>query len=142
SDAKWNGSGAYGEFHITRVDPQSPAKDLLAGDKIIAINGVNVAENAGALGDEYHLPPGSPYSMTVERQGQSLTFTWRTVPRVRGPFPFIQTITFLFWLSGLLVLLLKAEDKQACLLAFMLGSNSTLLGGNFPGDMPANWLSA
>src|SRR5262245_14426011 len=76
SDACWHASGAYGEFHITRVDPQSPAKDLRSGDKIIAINGVNVAEDAGMLGDEYRLPPGSRYSMTVLRDGQELTFTW------------------------------------------------------------------
>src|SRR5215510_14219830 len=70
SDAAWRGSGANGEFHINRTDPQSPAKDLRRGDKIIAINGRNVAEHADALGDEYTMSPGSPYTMTVEREGQ------------------------------------------------------------------------
>jgi sigma-B regulation protein RsbU (phosphoserine phosphatase) len=141
SDADWHGSGAYGEYRISRVDPQSVAKELRPGDKIIAINSVNVAAHAEVLGDEYHLPPGSPYSMTVERDGRQLTFTWQTIPRRRGPFPWSKLIPLLFWLSGLLVLLLKAEDQQAWLLALMLGSFSTLLGGGFPTDMSADWLS-
>jgi sigma-B regulation protein RsbU (phosphoserine phosphatase) len=140
SDGGWHGSGDFGEFHITRTDPQSPAKDLRSGDKIIAINGVKVVEDAGVLGDEYRLPPGSRYSMTVEREGREMTFTWHTVPRPRGPFPVNKTIPLLFWLAGLIVLALKAEDQQAWLLALMLGSNSTMLGGGFPGDMPTNWL--
>jgi serine phosphatase RsbU (regulator of sigma subunit) len=141
SDGGWHGSGSYGEFHITRTDPQSPAKDLRAGDKIIAINGVKVAERAEVLGDEYRLPPGSPYSMTVERNGQEMTFSWRTIPRQRVSFPYNKLIALLFWLAGLLVLSLKAENQQAWLLALMLGSFSTLLGGGFPGDMPTDWLT-
>jgi len=46
SDVGWHGSGAYGEFHINYIDQQSQAKDLRPGDKIIAINGVKVAEHA------------------------------------------------------------------------------------------------
>src|SRR5215470_15981047 len=141
SDGAWHGSGSYGEYHITRVDPQSPAKDLRPGDKIIAINGVKVAEHADALGDEYRLPPGSRYAMTVERDGRELTFTWQTIARPRGSFPSNKLIALLFWLVGLLVLLLKAEDQQAWLLALTLSSFSTLLGGGFPGDMPADWLT-
>ena len=141
SDGAWHGSGSYGEYHITRVDPQSPAKDLRPGDKIIAINGVKVAEHADALGDEYRLPPGSRYAMTVERDGRELTFTWQTIARPRGSFPSGELIAQLFWLVGLLVLLLKAEDQQAWLLALTLGSFSTLLGGGFPGDMPTAWLT-
>jgi sigma-B regulation protein RsbU (phosphoserine phosphatase) len=141
SDGGWHGSGDFGKFHITRIDPQSPAKDLRPGDIIIAINGVKVAEHPDALGDEYRLPPGSPYSMTVERDGRELTFIWQTIARPRGSFPSNKLIPLLFWLVGLLVLLLKAEDRQAWLLALTLGSFSTLLGGGFPGDMPADWLS-
>jgi sigma-B regulation protein RsbU (phosphoserine phosphatase) len=141
SDGGWHGSGSYGEYRIARIDPQSPAKDLRPGDKIIAINGVKVAEHADALGDEYRLPPGSRYAMTVERDGRELTFTWQTIARPRGSFPSNKLIALLFWLVGLLVLLLKAEDQQAWLLALTLGSFSTLLGGGFPGDMPSDWLS-
>jgi phosphoserine phosphatase RsbU/P len=141
SDGGWHGSGDFGKFHITYIDPQSPAKDLRPGDKIIAINGVRVAENAGVFEDEYRLPPGSHYSMTVERNGQELTFAWRTTPRQRGSFPWNKLIPLLFWISGLLVLSLKAEDLQAWLLALMLGSFSTLLSGGFEEEITATWLA-
>jgi sigma-B regulation protein RsbU (phosphoserine phosphatase) len=141
SDGGWHGRGAIDEFYITEVDPQSPAKDLRPGDKIIAINGVKVSENAGVLGDEYRMPPGSRYSMTVRRDGREMTFTWQTIPRPRAPFPWSRLISLLFWLSGLLVLSLKAEDRQAWLLALTLGSSSSMLGGGFPGDMPKDWLT-
>jgi phosphoserine phosphatase RsbU/P len=141
SDVGWHGSGAYGEFHITYIDPQSQAKDLRPGDKIIAINGVKVAEHAGVLDDEYRLPPGSRYSMTVERNGRELTFAWQTTPRQRGSFPWNRSIPLLFCLSGLLVLSLKAEDLQAWLLALMLGSFSTLLSGGFEEEISASWLA-
>src|SRR5262245_44971719 len=139
SNGGWNGSGAFGEFHINRVDPQSPAKELRPGDKIIAINGVNVTEHASVLNVEYSLPPGSLYSMTVERNGQELSFTWRTTPRRRGSFEWFRLIPLLFWLSGLIVLSLKAEDRQAWLLALMLGSFTTLLSGGWQEEISADW---
>jgi hypothetical protein len=48
-------------------------------------------------------------------------------------------ITSLFWLGGLLVLLLKSEDQQSWLLALMLGTFSALLGGGYQ-DLPSKWL--
>src|SRR5215472_16804776 len=141
SDGGWHGSGSYGEFHITRIDPQSPAKDLRPSDKIIAINGVKVAEHAGVLADEYRMPPGSRYSMTIERNGQELTFAWQTIPRRRGSFPWDKLIPLLFCLSGLIVLSLKAEDRQAWLLALMLGSFSTLPGSGWQEEIATKWLA-
>src|SRR5262245_531990 len=141
SNGGWNGSGAFGEFHINRVDPQSPAKELRAGDKIIAINGVNVAEHAGVLNVEYSLPPGSLYSMTVERNGQEMTFAWQTIPRRRGSFEWFRLIPLLFWLSGLIVLSLKAEDRQAWLLALMLGSFSTTLNTYWYEQIATRWFA-
>jgi phosphoserine phosphatase RsbU/P len=141
SDAGWRGEGAWGKLYITRIEFRSPAKELRPGDRIIAINGKSLATHPGAIGDDYLTPPGSPYSMTVSRDGQELTFTWQTIPRQRSPFPRSKLISLLFWLSGLLVLSLKAEDRQAWLLALTLGSFSTLLGGGFPTNLPVNWLS-
>jgi sigma-B regulation protein RsbU (phosphoserine phosphatase) len=141
SDGGWRGHDAYGEFYQDRIDPQSPAKELRPGDRIIAVNGKNLAAHPGAIGDDYRMPPGSPYSMTVRRDGREMTFTWRTVPRPRRQFPWGKLIALLFWLSGLLVLSLKAEDRQAWLLALMLGSSSSILGGGFPLVMPVDWLT-
>src|SRR5262245_19700672 len=99
SDGGWRGHDAYGEFYIDRTDA---AKGLRSGDRIIAINGKDLTAHPGAIGDGYRMPPGSPYSMTVRRDGQDLTFTWQTVPRSRGDFPWSRRdglIGLLFWLT-------------------------------------------
>src|SRR5262245_2624132 len=140
SNAGWHGSGTNGDYRIDKLNPAGPAKDLRLGDRIIAINGVNVAENPGVLDSESRIPPGSRYSMTVQRNGQELTFAWQTIPWEHRRLDWNELIPLLFWLSGLLVLLLKAEDQQAWLLALMLGSFSGLLGFVSAGDMPNNWL--
>src|SRR5262245_40032695 len=134
-------SDGFREFKVVQIDPQGPAQELRPGDKIIAINGVNAAEHAGVLYDECRVAPGSPYSMTVERNGQEMTFAWQTIPRRRGSFPRDKLIPLLFWLSGLIVLLLKAEDRQAWLLALMLGSFSTLVNNGWWGEIAIKWLA-
>src|SRR5262245_34254962 len=108
SDAGWHSYGRYDEVYVGQIDLQGPAKELRVGDKVIAINEINLAKHPGAIGPEYRLPPGSPYSITVLRDGRELTFTWQTVARRRGPFRQGKLVALLFWLSGLLVLLLKA----------------------------------
>src|SRR5215468_11954085 len=141
SDAGWYWSGGFGEFQVSQIDPQGPAQELRPGDKIIAINGVNAAEHAGILYDECRLAPGSPYLMTVERNGQEMTFAWQTIPRRRGSFPWDKLVSLLFWLSGLIVLSLKAEDRQAWLLALMLGSFSTVLNSYWQEEIATKWLA-
>src|SRR5215813_11016360 len=141
SEAGWYVSGGFGEFQVRQIDPQGPVQELRPGDKIIAINGVKVAEHAGVLDDEYRLQPGSPYSMTVERNGQEMTFAWQTIPRRRGSFPWDKLIPLLFSLSGLILLSLKAEDRQAWLLALMLGSFSTLMNSGWQEELATKWLA-
>jgi hypothetical protein len=48
SDGGRHGSGDFGKFFITYIDPKSPAKDLRPGDKIIAINRVKESLLANA----------------------------------------------------------------------------------------------
>src|SRR5262249_51787822 len=47
----WYFSGGFGEFQVSRIDPQGPAQELRPGDKIIAINGVKVVELTLAVND-------------------------------------------------------------------------------------------
>src|SRR5262245_60149560 len=141
SHGGWYWSGGFGEFQVARIDPQGPAQELRPGDKIIAINGVNAVEHAGILNDGYRLAPSSSYSITVERNGQEMTFAWQTIPRRRGSFPWDKLIPLLFWLSGLIVLSLKAEDRQAWLLALMLGSFSTVLNTGWQEQIVTRWLA-
>ncbi|MBO0721794.1 MAG: PDZ domain-containing protein, partial [Blastocatellia bacterium] len=139
SENGWDCMGPYAECTIVRVDPQGPSKDLQPGDLILAINGVRVAAHNRLLSYINLLPPGATYSITVRRAGRELTFTIHTVPRTAG-FPWQRLVDLAFWLTGLLVFLLKSEDRQARLLALMLGSFSGLLGGGgYLGFFP-DWL--
>src|SRR5215468_1831886 len=134
-------SDGFGAFQVVQIDPLGPAQDLRPGDKIIAINALKVAEHPRAIFDEKLLPPHSHYSMTVERNGQEMTFAWQTIPRRRGSFPWNKLMELLFWLSGLIVLSLKAEDRQAWLLALMLGSFSTILNYHWQEEIATMWLA-
>lgn len=136
SDDGWRGSGSNGVYHITGTDADSPAYGLLReGDQILAINGVSVLQDPTGLGFSGRVPPGTLYTMTVRRGSQELTAALRTIPRRPASFPWGRLIPPLFWLTGLLVFLLKPEDQQAGLLALMLGSFSGLLGGNLQLDV-------
>jgi phosphoserine phosphatase RsbU/P len=141
SDDGWRGSGAYGEYYVNEVDPQGPAKELRKGDRIMAVNGVRLADDPRMLNWSRRVPPGTPYKITVLRDGQELTFTYPTFPRPPGPFPWSRFVPLLFWLTGLFVFLLKAEDRQARLLALTLGSFSGLLGGNIQEEAFPDWLA-
>src|SRR5215468_4766387 len=134
-------SDGFGAFQVVQIDPLGPAQDLRPGDKIIAINALKVAEHPRAIFDEKLLPPHSHYSMTVERNGQEMTFAWQTIPRRRGSFPWNKLMELLFWLSGLIVLSLKAEDRQAWLLALMLGSFSTVQNTYWWEEIATRWLA-
>jgi sigma-B regulation protein RsbU (phosphoserine phosphatase) len=137
----WRGSGSNGEYYITEADPQGPAKELQLGDRILAINGVSVIDDPGGLGFSSRVPPGTPYTITVKRAGKELTFSFQTIPRPPAKFPWARLTPLTFWLTGLLVFLLKAEDRQARLLALMLGSFSGLFGGGVSPSLLPEWLA-
>jgi phosphoserine phosphatase RsbU/P len=142
SDDGWRGTGSAGVYHITGTDADSPAHGLLrAGDRILAINGISVNTDASVLSYSSKVAPGTPYTMTVLRDGMELTFSLHTIPRRPAPFPWGRMIPPLFWLIGLFVFLLKPEDQQARLLALMLGSFSGLLSGNLGTESLPSWLA-
>jgi phosphoserine phosphatase RsbU/P len=141
SEDGWRVSGSYGGYYITEADPQGPAKELRPGDRFLAINGVSVVDDPRGLGLGPRVPPGTPYTMTVRRAGQELTFTFQTIPRPPAKFPWSRLVPPAFWLTGLLVFLLKAEDRQARLLALMLGSFSGVLAGGLPLHILPEWLA-
>jgi hypothetical protein len=72
-----------------------------------------------------HLPPETSYTLVVRRAGQTQQLTVRTASRPLWP----KTIDVLAWLllvvfplTGLIVFWLKPDNKQALLLALMLGT--------------------
>lgn len=141
----WNCSSAnspsISECYINRVEPGGPAQELRPGDLVLAINGVSISEDSRLLNLSHRLPPGTRYTMKVRRDGQELTFTFQTVPKPPAPFPWSRLTPLTYWLTGLLVFLLKTEDRQARLLALMLGAFSGLLGGGVDTGYLPDWLN-
>jgi phosphoserine phosphatase RsbU/P len=131
----------YNECYITEADPLGPAKDLRPGDLVLAINGMNAMDDPRVLNFSIRVPPGTPYTITVRRAGQELTFTFQTVPRPPARSTRARLTVLVFWLTGLLVFLLRAEDRHASLLALMLGSLSGLLGSGVLLDALPEWLA-
>jgi phosphoserine phosphatase RsbU/P len=136
----WRASGSNGEYYIVEADPQGPAGGLHPGDRILAINGVSVVDDTRVLGYSNRVPPGTPYTITIRRADRELTFSYRTIPRPPAKFPWSRLTPLAFWLTGLLVFLLKAEDRQAMLLALMLGSFSGLFADSLSLDFLPEWL--
>jgi sigma-B regulation protein RsbU (phosphoserine phosphatase) len=136
-DGYWDGRGGP---RVTEVDPKSLATGLQVGDEFIAINGVKVKDDPRVLGYGDTAPPGTRYTLTVRRAGELRDIVVQTIPHEgRIQFDPFYYISLLFLVTGWMVFLLRPDDKQAWLLALMLGTLSCLLG-NDPENLPL-WMN-
>lgn len=131
----WSSRWVDGQPTIVSVDRQGPAKELQPGDVILAVNGINPQQQPSILNLNRRVPAGTTYSMTISRNQQQMELSLRMVPMVRDILRLSLTslISLLFLLTGLIVFLLKPNDKQAWLLALMLGSYPAISGSNIDG---------
>ena len=135
--AFWDGKG---EPRVTGVDPKGMATGLQVGDEMIAINGVKIKDDPSILGYGGERPPGTRYTLTVRRAGELRDVVIQTIPHEgRVQFDPYYYISLLFLVTGWLVFLLRPDDKQAWLLALMLGTFTGLVG-NDPANLPL-WLN-
>jgi serine phosphatase RsbU (regulator of sigma subunit) len=133
----WDGKG---EPRVTGVDPSGFAKDLQVGDEFIAINGIKIKDDPRILGYSRGVPPGTRYTLTIRRGGELRDVIIQTIPHNdRIPFSPLSYICLLFLVTAWIVFLLRPDDKQAWLLALMLGTASGLLGTD-PENLPL-WLT-
>ncbi len=119
---------------------------LRDGDEIIALDGQEFKYSRQYFETFGRLSPGSSYTTVVRRDGQTKQITLRTAPQqlwVRLNAVLVQLIIPLsFLLTGLAVFFLRPNNKQALLLALMLG----MFGAAMPpvsfiiADVP-NWLA-
>lgn len=115
-------------FYTTSVDPHGPTAALQPGDELIALNGISPAQDINILEWPDRVAPGTPFSITVRRNGQVLTYFGKTAAYLPGQAQYdrsdlvFQLICLLFLLIGLTVLLLKPDNLQAWLLSLMLGT--------------------
>src|SRR5215475_4835971 len=134
----WDGKG---EPRVASVDPNgAAANSLQVGDEFIAINGVKIKDDPGLLGISLRVPPGTRYTLTIRRGGELRDVVIQTIPHQgRVQFDRIYYVNLLFLLTAWIIFLLRPDDRQAWLLALMLGTLTIILG-NDPANLPS-WLS-
>ncbi|MBS1791292.1 MAG: SpoIIE family protein phosphatase [Acidobacteria bacterium] len=121
----WAMEQVGGRSLISRLEREELTGQLMPGDEILAVNGKNGEALRAEVNRIVSAGQGVFYSLMVLRNGQSsevslMTFAapsaaWFTA--VMRPLVFL-----LFLVTALAVFLLKPYDKQACLLAAMLGT--------------------
>src|SRR5262249_55417640 len=132
----WTGSQTRdGRPRITSVDQNGPAKALQVGDEFVSINGLTLQDDPDIWNYNRRVRPGTSYTMAVRRQGRLIEFTLAMAgfPIKRWLTPIADILVQLaFLLTGLIIFLLKPDDRQAWLLVLMLG----LFPGLFNNDPP------
>jgi phosphoserine phosphatase RsbU/P len=143
SQRGWEAKEADGKPVIWTVDADGPAAALRVGDEVISLE----VEPRGACPlitkRDCAAPQGTIYKLTIRRGGQTLEFDLATAAKpLSGWFSdFIFNLTSLiFPVTGLAVFLLKPDNKQAWLLALMLGSFVGLIGGGI--SLAPAWLQS
>jgi serine phosphatase RsbU (regulator of sigma subunit) len=124
-----------GRAEIATVDQKGPATVLQPGDEFVAINGLTLKDDPQIRNYNRRVPSGTRYVMTVRRQGQLREFALMTTsyPVSRWLVPIADILVqLLFLLTGLMVFVLKPADRQAWLLALMLGAFTGLFNNNLP----------
>ncbi|MGH9873155.1 MAG: protein kinase domain-containing protein [Pyrinomonadaceae bacterium] len=129
SSRGWTLSPVDGSVRLTHSLSAADTAALQDGDEVVAINHqeiTNEVQLSIVLDKMFeHLPPGSSYTLTVRRGGQTHEFTL-TAARRSLWHKIIGVVSWLllavFPVTGLIVFLLKRDNKQALLLSLMLAT--------------------
>lgn len=120
----WKAEQVGGRVIITRVRRDGPASALRDGDELVAVNSQPLRSPTQIL-DLERSDPGRPYTITVRRDGQLVEISLLTdeVPVGESTLlpAVLETITAIFLITGFAIFILKPYDKQAVLLALMMG---------------------
>lgn len=143
SQRGWEAKEEDGKPIIWTVDADGPAAALRVGDEVVSLN----VEPQGACRlinrRECAARPGTTYKLTVRRGGRTLEFDLATAAKPMSGWFFdlaLHLVSLVFPLTGLAVFLLKPDNKQAWLLALMLGSFTGLITGGIP--LAPTWLQS
>lgn len=129
SSPGWRLSPVDGRVRLGHGLSTADTSALRDGDEVVALNGQQMT-NEVQLSIEMdktkaQLPPGGSYALVVRRAGETQQLTLRTArqplwPKIVGPLSWL--LLAIFPLTGLTVFWLKPDNKQAVLLALMLGT--------------------
>jgi hypothetical protein len=114
-----------GRVVVSDVARTGPATQLRAGDEVLTLDGQPIASFVQIYRFFEHLKPGTPYTISILRDGQPLSLSLTTVPAPPGWWAqwwILKLITPLIFLStGLALFLLKPFDRQALNVAIIFG---------------------
>lgn len=142
SDPGWVARQVGTQVRVDRLRNVELFEWLGIGDEVLAINGQPIKQASDVVEIFHHLDPGTPYSVVL-RRGGALPFQTTLVSQ---PIPLMflivngtasLVIPNIFLLTGLIVFLLKPDDKQALLLALMFGMFTAAIFGfdpNYAGE--------
>ncbi|MEK6321770.1 MAG: SpoIIE family protein phosphatase [Acidobacteriota bacterium] len=125
SDPGWVSRQVGNQVRVDRFRNSEPAELLRIGDEVVAINGQPIKQTSEVVGIFHYVDPGRPYTVVIRRSGIpfEVTLVSQAIPLftliVNGAASLV--IPNIFLLTGLIVFLLKPEDKQALLLSLMFG---------------------
>ena len=144
SDPGWIARQVGTQVRVDRVRNTEPAGSLRTGDEVVAINGQPIRQASDVVQIFHSVDPGRPYSVVFRRGGIpfEITLLSQAIPLgawiVSGVASLV--IPNIFLLTGLIVFLLKPDDKQALLLALMFGMFSAAiyaLDPSYAGESPS-----
>jgi sigma-B regulation protein RsbU (phosphoserine phosphatase) len=120
----WRAEQRDGRAVIDTVIPDGPATVLQIGDEPLAVTSPLQDRMPLVSPSRWRVPSGTNYTLRVQRQGEVRDFALQTrkvplldiLPNLTRHF-----FNLIFLATGLFVFILKPTDKQAILLALMLG---------------------
>jgi len=126
----WDSALKDGRIVITGISSPGPSTMLRVGDQVVSFQADEGVKHMMPVPttEYWRVPAGSQYRLTVRRDGQLLGFPLQTVPFYPGAQFWIRLglvlplVKLFFLIAALIVFLLKPADRQAQLLALMLGT--------------------
>jgi sigma-B regulation protein RsbU (phosphoserine phosphatase) len=125
SDPGWLARQEGSQVQVYQLRSVEPAGLLRVGDEVVAVNGEQIKRVSDVANVFNQVESGKPYTVLIKRNGIPLEFILKSqsIPLifwiVNGVLSLV--IPNIFLLTGLIVFLLKPDDKQALLLALMFG---------------------
>ena len=110
---------------LSRIDAPELRNRLRVGDQVLEFNGRPLTSSSQMREFFILAEVGSPFDLVVLRDGQRQQFSLQTLPTSAGMrlgvFSSVILVPLFFQLTGLLIFLLKPNDKQALLIALTFG---------------------
>jgi sigma-B regulation protein RsbU (phosphoserine phosphatase) len=125
SDPGWVALQVGNRVRVDGIRSAESAAVLSPNDEVLAINGQPIKQASDVIEVFQNLEPGTPYTVVIGRGGFAFEarLTSHTIPLISLIVNGVASLVIpnIFLLTGLVVFLLKPDDKQALLLALMFG---------------------